>query len=115
MGTKPVGYSTAGVCWRDVWAWAEDLRDEYRYHTVVQVTPPLAHQRTVAYVLVVRCTRLGGNTSADHVITRQLTVGKAANTAPEAVALQLVSAIYQSVDRERYEAERAAEAQGLLL
>lgn len=104
-----------GVCWRDVWAWANDLRAEYGYWVTVQVSPPLPSSRKMAYNVVVVAEKLGGQVSQAHRITKHLSVGESANVAPEAVALQLVSAIYQDVDRQAYEAERAAGEGTLLL
>lgn len=112
-GKRPKGWNVSGPCWEDVWAWARDLREEYGYWVTVTVTPPLPSlEKRIAYNVVV-VAKLNSSDSQNHHITKHLAVGLAAHTPPEAVALQLVSAIYQDVDRRRYEAERAA-GQGTL-
>lgn len=113
MSGRPKGWALQGVSWLDVWAWARDLQEEYGYWTVVKVVPPLPSQEKVAFHVVVECKKLGGQTGHEHIITRSLAIGVAAKTSPEDVALQMVSGIYQAVDRARYEAERAA-GQGTL-
>jgi len=102
-----------GVCWRDVWAWAAQMRDEYGYWVTIWVSPPMPSQEgKIAYHVAVRAVkyREGGKTSE---LVKSVGVGEKANVPPEVVALQVVSAMYTKLDREAWEAERAA-GQGTL-
>jgi hypothetical protein len=108
MSTKDWERKTTGPAWGDVWAWCEDVREEYGYWVSFVVQPPLPSVRKVAYNITMIAARLSGQVAGGTQITRHHAVGHSARVNPETVALQMVSELYVSLDRERYAAEAAA-------
>ena len=105
----------APVLWEEVWQWCEDIEKRWGYTVRVEISPPLRSQRNARFVVAVTGKKLSINSNQQgSTVTRWLSVVNEAVTA-ETIAMQLVIDLHCKLDREEYEAERAALASGALL
>lgn len=109
--TRKVG----GVDWRDIWAWCDELRDDYGYWADVIVSPPLPSQKGVLARVTVVATRQAGVEAATQKITASQLLSVSSAATVQEMVLQMVCSLVQQLDREVYQAESAAVEQGLLL
>lgn len=100
-----------GVQWPDIWAWLAEIRDTYNLWGYVSLHPPLPSREHREYgMLVLRFTRHVEGREVE-VLTRYIALPSPSRARVEDVALQLVSQVSQHLDRESWEAERAAGGQ----
>ena len=104
---------TGGVCWTDIWAWLAEIRDEYGLWGQVTLHPPMPSQKDQRHgqaVLQLKRYYEGGEAVK---LTRWVMLPDPSRARAEDVVLQLVASVSMQLDREAYEAERAAVQGGL--
>lgn len=116
MSTKPKldwYRKNPGVAWGDVWEWCNQVRDTYGLWCTFEVVPPLPSQAKKTWgTVVMRAKRsVDGGEVVKHLAYRAIPYG--GKETPEQLALSMVAALEKSLDREVWEAERAA-GQGTL-
>jgi len=105
----------AAVTWEDVWSWAESLYNTYGYSVKVSVTPPLPSKVQVRAIVEVKLTRIRFDDPTRDSSTSAWRNARYDGKSVEAVALQLLVEIDAKLERQAWEAERAAVENGSLL
>lgn len=102
-----------GVQWSDVWEWLAEISDTYGLWGHIALHPPMPGRRGKDHgQVVLTLTRylVGEGTE---VIRHYRELPSPLRAKAEDIALQLVAQVSSQLDREAYEAERAA-GQGVL-
>jgi hypothetical protein len=97
-----------GVSWGDVWEWVAEVREDYGLWSHVVIHPPLPSRakKDWGMVLVVTKRFYEGGEAEVHHLWRTLPLG--GKETAEQLALSLLAQLAKQLDREVWEAERAA-------
>ena len=99
--------SVPGVCWADVWEWADNIYTEHHLWVYVTLSPPITTRQTKQGTVMVTVEhRLPNGDRQARIINWKDIPTRAPEEAP-AIALRMLVEMSTQLDREAYEAERA--------
>lgn len=101
--------SKAGVQWVDVWAWAQELRDERGLWVRFEIHPPSGIRGDAFGTVVLQASELviGVGAQVRHTMWRRLPPPDRGRA--EDLALQLIALLDKKLDRAEWSAERASQ------
>lgn len=103
-----------GVCWADVWEWADDIYSSTGLHTEVTLCPPILTNQSKQGTLTVKLTkRLPDGKETCKMINWKVIPQSRPEDAPS-IALRMLVEMNTALEREVYEAERAALSAGAM-